>query len=163
MGSSGAGKSTLSQTLGRLFQLPVIHLDRYYWKPGWVAAANDEFDQQVIEFAQKDEWIMDGNYSRTLDLRIRRADLIIYLDMPMPLCLYRVIERRIVYHKKHRPDMNEGCDEKIDWAFLKWVWNYRKRSRMHTIQKLEQVKDDKQVIILKGRNQVERFIESVGK
>ncbi|AJY76195.1 DNA topology modulation protein [Paenibacillus beijingensis] len=161
LGSAGSGKSTLSQKLGTILDLPVIHLDSYYWKPNWVSTSNEEWDQIVEELTMKDQWIMNGNYSRTMDIRIKRADMIIFLDMPMLLCIYRVIKRRLMYHKKTRPDMNEGCPEKLDWEFFKWVWNYRKRSRMGTLHKLEQVKKDKQIIIVKTKKQINELMNTL--
>lgn len=160
IGSAGSGKSTLSQKLGSILHLPIIHLDNHYWKPNWVPTPNEEWDQTVEEFTMRDEWIMDGNYSRTLDTRLKRADLIIFLDMPMLLCMYRVIKRRIKYHKKMRPDLNEACPEKLDWEFLKWVWTYKKRSRVRVLNKLDQVKNDKQIIILRNRKEVNELIDT---
>ncbi|MGF7050704.1 adenylate kinase family enzyme [Paenibacillus sp. DS2015] len=154
LGSAGSGKSTLTQKLSEILKLPVIHLDKYYWKPNWEPTSNEEWDEVVRGFTMKEQWIIDGNYSRTLDIRIQRADLIIYLDMPTSLCIYRVLKRRLMYHKKSRPDMNEECPEKLDWEFFRWVWNYRKRSRMKTINKLESVRTQKQIIIVKSRKEV---------
>lgn len=94
---------------------------------------------------------MDGNYSRTLDIRLNKADTVIFLDMPRIICIYRIIKRRIKYHGKTRPDLNEECPERLDWAFFIWVWNYKKRSQPKIIEALEQVKDRKQVVILKTR------------
>lgn len=68
-----------------------------------------------------------------------------------------------MYHKKTRPDMNKECPEKLDWEFVKWVWNYRKRSRMNTIKKLEQIRENQQVIIVKTRRQVDGLIENLEK
>jgi adenylate kinase family enzyme len=163
IGSAGSGKSTLSQKLSKILNLPVIHLDKYFWKPNWVQTPNEEWDMLVEDFTMEEQWIIDGNYSRTMDMRIKRADLIIYLDMPRWLCLYRVLKRRLMYHKKTRPDMNEECPEKIDFEFVKWVWNYRKRSRMKTLEKLDQVKNQKDVIIVKSRKQIDEFINRLEK
>ncbi|QWU15316.1 Adenylate kinase [Paenibacillus sophorae] len=163
IGSSGAGKSTLSQKLSKILNIPVIHLDAYFWNANWVSKPNDEWDKIVEKFTNEDQWIIDGNYSRTMDIRIKKADLIIFLDMPRLLCIYRIIKRRIRYHKKTRPDMNEGCPEKLDWEFIKWVWNYRKRSRMNTITKLEYIRENQQVIIAKTRRQVDELIEKLEK
>jgi adenylate kinase family enzyme len=158
IGSAGSGKSTLSQALGRILDLPVIHLDKYYWKPNWVPTPNDEWDEVVEQLAMKEQWIIDGNYSRTLDIRILRADLIIFMDMPRWLCMYGILKRRVMYHNKTRGDLNEGCPEKIDFEFVKWVWNYRKRSRGKTIEKLEKVKEHKRVIVLRSRKEAADFI-----
>ncbi|MDQ0195572.1 DNA topology modulation protein [Paenibacillus wynnii] len=158
LGSAGSGKSTLSQQLGGIFKLPVIHLDKYYWKPNWEPTPNEEWDKRVEYFTMQEHWIIDGNYSRTLDKRLERADLIIFLDMSRWLCLYRILKRRIMYHKKTRPDMNEECPEKFDFEFIKWVWNYRKRSRVNTLNKLAKVKDEKEIIIVKNRKQAAELI-----
>lgn len=124
----------------------------------WEPTPNEEWDKRVEYFTMQEHWIIDGNYSRTLDKRLERADLIIFLDMSKWLCLYRILKRRMMYHKKTRPDMNEECPEKIDFEFIKWVWNYKKRSRMKTLNKLEKVKNQKEVIIVKNRKQAAELI-----
>jgi adenylate kinase family enzyme len=161
IGSAGSGKSTFSQELSKAMNLPVIHLDRYYWKPNWVPTPNEEWDHFVEEAANQEQWIMDGNYSRTLAIRLKRADTIIFLDMPRTLCIYRIIKRRIKYHGKTRPDLNEECPEKLDWSFIMWVWNYKKRSRTKTMNTLDGVKDQKQIIILTTRKQVNDFLNRI--
>lgn len=117
IGSAGSGKSTLSQRLSEQLQLPVIHLDKYYWKPNWVPTPNEDWDKFVLGTTNRDQWIMDGNYTRTLDLRLKRADTVIFLDLSKWLCLYRIIKRRIKYHRKTRADLNEGCPEKLVHRF----------------------------------------------
>ncbi|CAM3843347.1 DNA topology modulation protein [Cohnella lubricantis] len=161
VGSAGSGKSTLAQQLGEALSLPVVHLDRYYWKPGWIATPNEEWDNFVIGEANREQWIMDGNYSRTLDLRLQRADAVIFLDMPRLLCLYRVIKRRVQYHGKTRADMNEGCPEKLDWPFLGWVWNYKKRSRTKVLDRLKRAEGSKRIYILKTKKEVNRLLEQL--
>lgn len=160
-GNGGSGKSTLSVTLGDLLHLPVIHLDKYFWQPNWIATPVDDWDIIVESFSDSEEWIIDGNYSRTMNTRIQRADLIIFLDMPNMLCLYRIFKRRIKYNRKTRPDMNEECTEKLDLEFIKWVWNFKKRNRAKILDKLEVASKTKRIIILKNRKQVNEFIEGL--
>ncbi len=159
LGSAGSGKSTLSRKLSSILDLPVIHLDKYYWKPNWVPTPAEEWDRVVEELTMTEQWIIDGNYSRTLDLRISRADVVIYLDMPRWLCMYRIVKRRVMYHRKSRPDMNEGCPEKLDVEFIKWVWNYRTRSRTKTIEKLERSKNQTEIIIARNRKEVNELLK----
>jgi len=161
IGCSGSGKSTLSQKLHRILQLPIIHLDRYYWQANWQATEQKAWDQKVTEFALTDRWIIDGNYSRTLNIRIERADVIVFLDMPRWLCMYRIVKRRIQYHGRTRPDLNKDCAEKLDIGFLKWVWNYRKRNRVKTLEKLKQVKEHQNVVIIRNKKQLEEWIEQL--
>jgi adenylate kinase family enzyme len=158
IGSAGSGKSTLAQKLGEILSLPVIHLDKFYWNPDWVPTPNEEWDKRIQEFTIQPQWIMDGNYSRTLKLRSERADLIIFLDMPRYLCIYRIIKRRIQYHGKTRADLNEQCPEKLDWIFFNWVWNFKKRSRPRILEHLKEVKDEKEVLIIKSRKEVKELI-----
>jgi adenylate kinase family enzyme len=158
IGSAGSGKSTLAKELGKVLNLPIIHLDKYYWKPNWIPTPDDEWNQFIAEVVNQEEWVMDGNYSRTLELRLKRADTVIFLDLPRILCLYRIFKRRIQYHGKTRPDLNEECPEKLDWEFVKWVWNYRKRSRPKILNLLEQVKGEKEIIIVKTRKEAKEVV-----
>ncbi|WP_123040528.1 DNA topology modulation protein [Cohnella candidum] len=157
IGSAGSGKSTLSREIGHATGLPVVHLDRHYWKPHWTPMPNVEWDVFVEQVSLQEQWIMDGNYSRTLELRAKRADTIIFLDMPRYLCMYRILKRRWQYRGRTRPDLNEDCPEKLDWPFLVWVWNFRKRSRPNILRILDNVKDSRTVIILSSRKQVKEF------
>lgn len=161
IGCSGAGKSTLARKLHELLQIPVIHMDAHFWQANWQPTDKEQWSRVVEGFAQADRWIIDGNYGSTIDIRLQYADTIIHLDMPRWVCLYRVIKRRIQYHGKSRPDMNEGCDEKIDWAFIKWVWNYRKRSRPQTLDKLRNVEGQKQIITIRNSQQLRAFLKQL--
>lgn len=161
IGSAGAGKSTLAKALSAALNLPIIHLDRYYWKPNWVATPNEEWDGQVRLFSAQEQWIMDGNYSRTLGVRMERADAVIFLDMPRLLCIYQALKRRVQYHGRTRDDLNEECPESISWEFIRWIWNFPKRSRGSLMQKLDVAKDRKQIITLKSRREVHQFVRGL--
>jgi adenylate kinase family enzyme len=82
IGSGGSGKSTVAAQLGELLELEVNHLDKFYWNPGWVETAPDEWIKTVTELVNRDSWIIDGNYSGTLELRLRQCDTIVFLDLP---------------------------------------------------------------------------------
>jgi adenylate kinase family enzyme len=153
--------TALSRRLGEILDVPVIHLDMYYWMPGWVASERTEWKQFLAERIEEEEWIIDGNYSGTIVMRLERADTVIFLDMPRWLCIYRIIKRRIQYHGLTRPDMNEDCPEKLHWDFIIWVWNYRKRSRGNVVRALEVAKEEKQVFILDSRKKAEIFIKRI--
>lgn len=160
LGSGGSGKSTLARQLGGLLHLPVVHLDSHFWNPGWIPKPDEEWDGLVRQYTEQEQWIMDGNYSRTMDIRIKRADVIIFLDLPRLLCMYRIVKRRLMYHNQTRPDMNEGCPEKLDRAFVNWVWSYKTRSRDNTIARLRQAGAHQQVITVTSRRQVKALIRS---
>jgi len=138
VGSPGAGKSTLAIQLGAVLELPVIHLDQLWWRPGWIEAGTDAFDAELERVVSTDTWIIDGNYSRTLDVRLARADAAIMLDFPRTICLYRSVKRAMLFRGVVRPDMAPGCPEKVDLEFLRFVWDYPKRSRLRVLRKLNE-------------------------
>lgn len=91
--SPGVGKSTFAKQLDNKLDLPVYHLDTYYWQPGWVETDKETFADAQHKIVQGDEWIIDGNYSATVAIRGKKADTIIYLERPLYVCLYRVLKR----------------------------------------------------------------------
>lgn len=158
IGSGGSGKSTLAIKLSNKLKIDVYHLDALLWKPNWIGVTREE---QIIiqnELIKKDEWIIDGNYSGTIDLRLSAADTIIFLDIPRLICTFRVIKRFFKYRNKTRPDMVEGCKEKIDFNFIKWVWKFPKDKRPNLMKKIEKLLNGKEVIILKSLKEVRLFL-----
>ena len=133
IGSPGAGKSTFSNMLAERTGLPVIHLDREHWMPGWVERDDADAAARLRINLERPRWIMDGNYGGTLSLRLPRADTIIWLDFPVWLCLSRIIQRTFRYRGQVRPDMAEGCPEHFNWEFLvytaRFPWTGRNRIR----------------------------------
>jgi adenylate kinase family enzyme len=160
IGCGGAGKSTLAQELGKRTGLPVIHLDSIFWLPGWVEMNRDEFDRKIRAELEKEQWIIDGNYNRTMPERVARCDTIIYLDFPRIVCLYGIFKRLLTNIGKTRPDMGEGCPERIDWEFLKWVWNYNKDKRERNYRLLNEA-THAETIVLKNRRAVKKFLKSL--
>lgn len=161
IGSSGAGKSTLSLQLGERVKIPVVHLDFHHWQAGWIEPPKDVWRKRVEELVRGDSWIIDGNYSGTLDVRLEACDTVIFMDMPRTLCLWRVMKRLATYRKTKRPDMAEGCFERFDFEFIKYVWNFPNRSRKSVIEKLERFAKDKKLVHLKTRKDVESFLKNV--
>ena len=129
IGSPGAGKSTLSHALARRAGLPLHHLDRMFWLPGWVERDRDEGRAELARVLAQDCWIIDGNYGSTLPLRIARADTVVWLDYPTALCLGRALRRWWMYRGHSRPDMTEGCPERLDGEFLLYILNFRRAWR----------------------------------
>lgn len=157
IGSSGAGKSTFSRRLHEATGLKLIHLDVLHWKPNWTEPDKEEWRKTVENALQGEEWIMDGNFSGTMEMRIQASDTVIFLDLPRATCVYRILKRVVFYRKGSRPDMADGCDEKFDWEFIKWVWNYPKRSKPKVESLLKSVEDEKTVIRLKSKKEIEDF------
>ncbi len=123
LGFSGCGKSTLARFLGEKHQIPVLHLDSVHFTANWVERPLEEKLADVRAFLDNnDSWVIDGNYSKVEDVRrLEEADTIILLELHRFVCLWRVIKRWLTYKGRTRPDMAEGCLEKVDWEFVRWV------------------------------------------
>ena len=134
VGCSGSGKSTLARQLGEVLGLPVVHLDRLYWREGWQPVAEEEFDRLLAAELEKPAWIIDGNYRRTLDWRHSCCDAVILLEYPRRVCLAGVLRRVLRGWGKTRPDMGPGCPERLDVSFLRWVWRFPKEEAEKTRQ-----------------------------
>ena len=160
IGCGGAGKSTLARKLGEKTGLPVVHLDKLFWTPGWVSLSREEFDKVHREAIAQEKWILDGNFDRTIPERIQRCDTIVYLDFSRFACLMGVAKRILTTYGEVRPDMGDGCPERFDWEFLQWVWNFNKNKREKNYRLIEQC-NDKEIHILKNRRQVKQFLESL--
>jgi adenylate kinase family enzyme len=129
VGQPGSGKSTLAQELGGITHLPVVHMDQIHWKSGWVERDKAEKDALCAKAHAEDKWIFEGGHSATWPERLDRADMLIWLDVPLALRLWRILWRGVVYHGKTRPDLPERCPERLDPAFLRWIWTTRRTSR----------------------------------
>ena len=160
IGCGGSGKSTLARALGEKTGLPVVHLDKLFWKPGWVESTKEEIDEKIRAEMNKPSWIMDGNYNRTMAERIRHCDTVIYLDFSRMACLWGVLKRVITTYGSVRPDMGAGCPERFDWEFLKWVWNYNRDKREKNYCLLKEAKDV-EIVVLKNRYAVKQFLNSM--
>lgn len=160
IGCGGAGKSTLAREMGEKLGIPVVHLDKLWWRPGWVSISREEFDILHREAISEEQWILDGNFDRTIPERLARCDTAIYLDFGRMACLAGVCKRVLTTYRKVRPDMGDGCPERIDADFLKWVWNFNKNKRQRNYRLLREA-EHVNVIVLKNRRQVKKFLSSL--
>lgn len=158
IGSPGAGKSTFSRALAERTGLPLIHLDRHHWGAGWTEPDPEAWEQQVRELVKRDRWIMDGNYGRTLELRLARADTVIELQCPAWRCLWRALRRAIEHRGRTRPDMAEGCPEHLNLPFLLYISSFPRRQRPVTEAKLTRFSG--RIIRLRSPREAQRFLAS---
>lgn len=125
VGGPGSGKSTLALRLGAALDLPVVHLDRLFWQPGWVEADPEAFRAAHRRVLEREAWILDGNYTvADKRERLERADLVIALETSRLTALARIVKRELFLRGQVRPDMAEGCSEKLDFTFLAFVWDW---------------------------------------
>jgi len=161
LGSGGAGKTTLTKLLSEKTGLPVIHLDSHYWKPGWMETPKEDWLPRVIELSQRPEWIMDGNYSGTIDIRMKYADTVIFLDFGRFICTLGVLKRLIRHQGSVRDEMPDGCRERFSLEFMRWIWNYSSRSRPRILSAMQKAPSFLTVYVIRNRRSLRRFLADV--
>lgn len=159
IGSPGSGKSTLATRIARRTGLPIVHLDREYWRSGWVEPDPAEWRETVEALTARPRWVMDGNYGGTLELRLRRADTVIVLDLPAWLCTARIVIRALRHRGRVRPDMAEGCPEQISWEFIRYTATFPWHARRRTEARLASYDGD--VRRLRSRAEADAFLASL--
>jgi adenylate kinase family enzyme len=129
IGCSGSGKTRFARQLSDKTGLPLTHLDREFWRPNWTVTPRAEWRATVTRLVAQDVWIVDGNYGSSLDLRLPRADTVIWFDLPRLVCLGRAAKRIGTTYGTVRPDMGPGCPERFDVDFVKYIWNFNAAER----------------------------------
>jgi adenylate kinase family enzyme len=158
LGPSGAGKSTLARVINDRLALPVVHLDTINWNPGWVQTEVGRFRQRVAEAAEGEGWVMDGNYTTHLDLRLPRTEAVIWLDLPRYIYFPRTVWRSIRNYSRERDDLGPGCPEQFELSFFRdWVWTYKTRSRARHAQLMSSLPAGIRGIILRSPREVRQF------
>lgn len=158
VGISGSGKSTLANKIGIKLGRPVIHLDKHYWDVGWKErySTKEEFREVVKKMAEADTWIIDGNYRSSIDIRLARADTIIFLDFPKWKCLWRAFKR--VLNRKQPFDKVEGVKAKIDWPLVKFILTY---PQYEMRAKIESYKEGREVLVAKNDRETEKILQNI--
>lgn len=160
IGSGGSGKSTLARKLEAKTGVPAYHLDALFWQPRWVETEREKWRAVQEELCLKDQWILDGNYGGTLDIRLRHSDTIIFLDINRFICLARATWRVIRFYGKTRPDMAKGCNEKVDITFAKWILDYPSKKKPDILIRLAELPLETKVFILRSEHDVREFLEN---
>lgn len=160
IGSPGSGKSTFSRKLANKTGISLIHLDKEFWNYGWVETPRTEWVEKQENLITEGEWIIDGNYGGTLDMRIGKADTIICFQLNRVVCIFRYFKRVLTNINKIRPDMPEGCPEHFDIEFMKYIWNFPKTSGKRNFEILKRSRD-KHIIVFKKRNEANKYINGL--
>lgn len=158
IGCPGCGKTTFSAKLARRLNLPLVHLDQLGWQGEWQGVPKETFDRLLREKVAKPRWIIDGNYNRTIPIRLDRCDTVIFMDYPRRVCLWGVLSRTLRNYGKVRSDMGGNCRERLDPSFLRFVWRFRATHNSRYYALLEGQRE-KQVVILKSRKETAAFLE----
>lgn len=160
LGYSGAGKSTLAQRLAGRYGCTVLHLDRVNFTSGWQERDQDEAQRIVRQMLAQPDWVIDGNYpGLCAEQRLAEADRIVLLLLPRQVCFFRAFRRYLRGCGCTRPDMGEGCMEKFDLAFAKWLlWEGRTSTRRQYLLGIARRYPQK-TVVLRSARQVRRYLE----
>lgn len=156
IGSPGAGKSTFARKLRDAENLPLYYLDMLWHKADKTNVSQEEFDACLGEILQKDAWILDGNYQRTIEMRLRACDTVFLLDFPLETCLAGVRSRI----GKPREDM-PWVETEFDAEFKQWILDYPKTQLPQIYALLEKHRENKNIIIFKSREEADAYFEKI--
>ncbi len=162
VGCSGGGKSTLARAMGERLALPVTHLDNLFWKPGWTESRLEEFRPKVEAAAGEARWIIEGNFTSASALRFNRADTIIWIDLPIWLCLWRALARMLFSFGRRRADLSPGCPERFDLAFYAYIWNWNRVTAPKMARALAELAPTARLIRLASDRQKAAFLITLG-
>ncbi len=157
IGSPGAGKSSLARELGSIFNNKVYHLDRIFWRPGWIEKPRDTRIDILQDLVREKRWIIDGTYLNTSELHLETADTIIFLDNAPLFCLWRIIKRHRAYDGRSRRDIPMGSTDKLTFILIMKVLVFPFRGRRTLKKNLRNYKS-KQIIWLRSPKDVENFL-----
>ena len=160
IGSNGAGKSSFSYKLSAILNLPLIHIDQIYWMENWKVKPQEQFEEEVLIEAKQEQWIIEGNNIRSLPNRLKYADTVFWFEFSPLVCVWNVIKREIKYFNQARPDMPKGCVSKLNFRFLKDVWNFNKKN--HTrIEEMLNDNENIEVIRFTNYQQIREYINKL--
>jgi adenylate kinase family enzyme len=159
VGSGGAGRSVFSKELGRRTGLAVIHLDRHHWAPGWVETPAAEWRVVQAGLLGEERWIVDGNYGGTFDIRFERADTVIVLAIAPWRCVVAALRRSL--QNRGKAVQADGCPERVDVDFLRWIWRYPANSRPRLDEALKRYAGGLRIVELRTRRETAAFLDSV--
>lgn len=155
IGCSGSGKSTFSLALHKKINIPLFHLDMLFWNNDKTTVEKSVFQKRLSNILNKDEWIIDGNYASTMELRLSKCDTVVFLDYPTQICLNGVKERM----GKKRPDM-PWLETEEDAEFIEFIKNFETNNRPQIIELLNKY-SNKNIYIFKTRTEAQNFLNKL--
>jgi adenylate kinase family enzyme len=161
IGCSAGGKSTIARDLSDILGIEVIHLDKVLWKPGCRLSDPQEEPDALRELLGRPRWIMDGNYTASLAMRLSDADTVVFIDFSRWRCLARAIKRLFRFRGKTRPDMGANCPEQLNLDFLRWIWNYPHSERLELLRHLREHGSHTTIVQLRSPKEVERWLKEL--
>lgn len=158
VGCSGAGKSTFCRRLSDITKLPHVSLDGHYWQAGWVTPSGEVWRAIHRSLIERECWIIDGTFYSTMEERLEAADTVIFMDYPRLRCVWRILRRTVRWWRRNRPEMADGCQERFDFDFLKYVWRFHQRDRPGVVAAIEKRAKDRRVYVLTNDREAEAVL-----
>ena len=156
IGSPGSGKSYFSKKLSKILNIPVYHLDLIYWHENWVSMPKEEFEKKQNEIMEQDNWIIDGNYQRTLEIRLKNANKVFFLDLPVSTCVKAEKARRGIPRSDFPSFLNEGEDP----GFVRYIKEFPKINKPIILEMLNKYKNLEK-IIFRSRKEINNYLKSL--
>lgn len=156
IGCSGSGKSVFSRKLRDAAGLSLYYLDMIWHKPDGTNISREEFDKQLDSIISRDSWIIDGNYQRTLETRIKACDTVFLFDLPTEICIEGALSRI----GKKREDM-PWFENELDPEFRQWIESFRANQLPEVYRLLEKYKNNREIVVFRTREQADKFIEKL--
>lgn len=156
LGCAGSGKSTFARKLKNIINVPVYHLDMIWHKPDKTTVTFEEFDNKLYEILKKDEWIIDGNYQRTIEIRLKECDSIFLLDYPLEVC-FEGAASRIGKKREDLPFLEEEMDE----GLKNHIINFSKNKLPNLYRLVEKYSKEKDVNIFKSRQEANEYLNKL--
>ncbi|MBQ4526434.1 MAG: topology modulation protein [Clostridia bacterium] len=163
IGNAGSGKTTFAKKLSEKTGLPLVHLDKIYWTGNWEHLERDKFDDILQGELEQSEWIIDGNFNRTLPHRLKYCDTVFYFDIPIITCLWGITKRIFKSHGKTRDDMGGNCPEYFDKQKLTLYRNVISFKKQHAKKYDDLLKSAEgiEVIRFKSRRRAKMYLKNL--
>jgi len=164
VGAPGSGKSTMALAIGERLSLPVFHMDHIHWKPGWVARDRTKKIVLARDVLAREQWVFEGGFSAIQSERVARAQMLIWLDLPLGLRVWRVAKRTIRWFGQVRPDMQEGCPEGLNpemIKFFRYIWDTRYSARAKIAASLVPLPENLVLVHLTRPRDVREFLDNL--
>jgi adenylate kinase family enzyme len=158
IGRSGSGKSYFANSLGKALGREVTHLDKIFWTPDWEEAfpSHEAWETEIKKLAAGEMWILEGNFRRSIDMRLVRADTVVFFNFSPWFCLWCVYKRKF-FPPKSRPDKHEGMPEKVTWALIKMIFKYPTKEILEKLKKAE----GKKIFIVRSRKEAAAALQEI--
>lgn len=157
IGCPGAGKTTFADKLNKITGLPLYHLDAIWHKPDKTHIPREEFDKRIWDIFSADKWIIDGNYKRTIETRLKQCDTVFLFDLPVEICLQGAAERI----GKGRYDL-PWIETELDQEFCRFIEDFPDDTLPYIYELLDKYKEGRQVVIFRSREEADEYLNSLG-